>query len=80
MKKILSRCFALCAVVGMLWACDNGFSDDPIVDLPPKITLGPITSGQTEKQDFVVDVTFFDGVDNGTISSLASFTYTITKG
>ena len=80
MKKIVSKCFALCALLGMLWACDNGFSEVPIVDMPPKITLSAISSGLTEKQDFIVDVTFFDGVDDGKISSLASFSYTITRG
>ena len=80
MKKIISKCVALCAIVGLLWGCDNGFSDVPIVDMPPKITLGAITSGLTEKQDFVVDVTFFDGVDDGRISTLASYSYTITRG
>ena len=80
MKKIFTKFFALLTAVGALWACDNGLTDVPIVDLPPKITLGAITSGLTENQDFVVEVTFFDGVDNGTISSLASFNYSVTKG
>gem|GEM_PF-4879678 len=59
-------------MLSLVWACDN-FSEIPVVDLPPKITLGPITSGLTEKQDFLIEVTLNDGVDEGTLSTLALF-------
>lgn len=64
----------------LFWACDNGFSDVPVVDTPPVITLGPIVSGLTEKEDFKIDVTLSDGVDDGRITTLATFSYTIKKG
>ncbi len=66
-------------MLSLVWACDN-FSEIPVVDLPPKITLGPITSGLTEKQDFLIEVTLNDGVDEGTLSTLATFSYAVTKG
>ncbi|MFM7628866.1 MAG: hypothetical protein ACKO44_05060 [Algoriphagus sp.] len=79
MKNIFTKSFVLCAMLSLVWACDN-FSEIPVVDLPPKITLGPITSGLTEKQDFLIEVTLNDGVDEGTLSTLATFSYAITKG
>jgi len=72
MKNIFTKSFVLCAMLSLVWACDN-FSEIPVVDLPPKITLGPITSGLTEKQDFLIEVTLNDGVDEGTLSTLALF-------
>lgn len=64
----------------LVWACDNGFADIPVVDTPPIITLGTITSGLVEKQDFKIEITLSDGVDGGRITSLANFSYTIKKG
>jgi hypothetical protein len=34
----------------------------------------------TEKQDFLIEVTLNDGVDEGTLSTLATFSYAVTKG
>nr|WP_287936846.1 hypothetical protein [Algoriphagus sp.] len=80
MRKSLFNLAALSMLSGFMWACDNGYTDVPVVDTPPIITLGPITSGLTEGQDFKIDITLSDGIDEGRISTLANFTYTITKG
>ena len=80
MKKAFLQFSALFSMIVLFWACDNGFTDVPVVDTPPKITLGAITSGLTEGQNFKIEVTLSDGRDNGAISSLATFSYSITKG
>ncbi|RIW18862.1 hypothetical protein D0X99_04050 [Algoriphagus lacus] len=80
MKKTILKITALGMLTAFAWACDNGFSDVPVVDTPPVIALGPITSGLTEGQDFKIEVTVSDGRDEGRITSLANFTYAITKG
>jgi hypothetical protein len=80
MKNKILKLGVLGMLPALFWACDNGFSDVPVVDTPPIITLGPITSGLTEKEDFRIDVTISDGVDDGRITTLANFSYTIKKG
>lgn len=80
MKKASTKIAALCALLALIWACDNGFTDVPVNDDPPKITLGPITTGLVEKQDFKIQVTLSDGRDEGRISTLSKLTYTINKG
>ncbi|MDF2158797.1 hypothetical protein [Algoriphagus sp. CAU 1675] len=78
MKRQFLKFSALILSLGLVWGCDNNFSEVPVVDNPPKISLGAITSGLTEGEDFKLEVTLTDGVDKGTISTLASFSYTIT--
>jgi hypothetical protein len=80
MKKTIFKITALGMLSAFVWACDNGFTDVPIIDTPPVIQLGPITSGLTEGQDFKIEVTLSDGIDEGKITTLANFTYAITKG
>jgi hypothetical protein len=80
MKKSIVKNALLGILSALSWACDNGFSDVPVVDTPPIITMGQITSGLTEKEDFKIEITLSDGVDGGRITSLANFSYTIKKG
>ena len=80
MKNSILKITAVGLLSAMVWACDNGFTDVPVVDTPPIIALGPITSGLLEKQDFKLEVTLSDGIDNGKITTLANFSYTIKKG
>ncbi|WP_187175936.1 hypothetical protein [Algoriphagus sp. AK58] len=80
MRKSILQMSALALLAAMVWACDNGYTDVPVVDTPPVIALGPITSGLTEGQDFKMEVDLSDGIDEGRISTLANFSYTITKG
>ena len=80
MKNSILKITAVGLLSAMVWACDNGFTDVPVVDTPPIIALGPITSGLLEKQDFKLEVTLSDGIDNGKITTLADFSYTIKKG
>ncbi len=80
MKKSLLNIATLAVLSTLVWACDNGFSEVPIVDTPPVIKLGPITSGLTEGQDFKIEITLSDGIDEGRITTLANFSYTIKKG
>lgn len=79
MKRFLkNQLLVLLALVG-LWACDNGYSDVPIVDTPPTITLGTITSGTTEGQDFRLSITVKDALPGSQISQLGLLEYTITS-
>lgn len=80
MKNNFPKIIALFSLVVLGWACDNGFSDVPVVDTPPRIALGSITSGLTEGEDFRIEVTLSDGVDQGQISTLASLSYAILQG
>lgn len=80
MKNNFSKIIAVLSLLALTWACDNGFSEVPVVDTPPKITLGAITSGLTEGEDFKINVTLDDGVDNGAISSLSTLDYVISSG
>ncbi|NVJ87664.1 MAG: hypothetical protein HWE15_15280 [Algoriphagus sp.] len=79
MKNNFPKIIAVLSLLALSWACDNGYSEVPVVDTPPKITLGAITSGLTEGQDFKINVSLDDGVDNGAISSLSTLDYVITS-
>ncbi|TDQ14778.1 hypothetical protein DFQ04_3372 [Algoriphagus boseongensis] len=80
MKQKVINFSALLSMLAFIWSCDNGYTDFPIVDTAPKITLSSVLSGLTEGEDFKIDVTLSDGVDNGTISTLDNFSYAVTKG
>lgn len=80
MKNVLAKISALLFASLFIWACDNGFTDVPVMDDAPKITLGAITSGLVEGQDFKIEVTLEDGRDEGRISTLSLFSYSIKKG
>lgn len=79
MKKTISRLTGILALLISVSACDNGYSDVPVIDSPPSITLGAITSGLVEGQDFKIEIMLGDGRDEGTISTLSTFTYAITR-
>ena len=79
MKKYLLKSTLAVALLALIWSCDNGNADPVIIDGPPTIELGAITSGTVEGQDFTMTVTFSDGIDGSTISSLASASYTVTN-
>lgn len=79
MKKLFTNFAAWSTALVLFWACDN-FEQVPVIDTPPSITLGAITSGLTEGQDFRIEVDLNDGIDEGRISTLAALTYTITRG
>lgn len=79
MKKLAINFTAWCTAFMLLSACDP-YEVIPVVDTPPKITLGTITSGLTEGQDFKIEITLNDGADDGKISTLALFSYIIKRG
>ncbi|WP_144606783.1 hypothetical protein [Algoriphagus algorifonticola] len=80
MKKVLLNLTLILLSVMAISSCDNGFADVDVIDTPPTITLGSITSGTTEGQDFKIKITVSDGVEGSTISALRDLTYTITSG
>jgi hypothetical protein len=80
MKNNFPKIITMLSLLVVSWACDNGFADIDVIDTPPKITLGSISSGLTEGEDFRISVTLDDGTDDGAISSLASLDYTVTSG
>ncbi len=80
MKKSIQQIAMIILVTVMMVACDNGFSDVPIVDNAPSISLGTITSGTTEGEDFKINVTVKDAQEGSKISQLGLLEYVITKG
>jgi hypothetical protein len=78
MKKLITNLTALSGAFLMMWSCS--IEEIPVIDSPPSIRLGAITSGLVENQDFNIVVTLNDGADNGSISTLESFSYQILKG
>uniref|UniRef100_UPI0025F9ABAB hypothetical protein n=1 Tax=Algoriphagus sp. TaxID=1872435 RepID=UPI0025F9ABAB len=80
MKKSLLNLGLLFASLAIIVACDNGYTDVPIVDNAPSITLGTITSGTTEGEDFKITVAVKDATEGSQISQLGLLEYVITKG
>ena len=56
MKKVLLNLTLILLSVMAISSCDNGFADVDVIDTPPTITLGSITSGTTEGQDFKIKI------------------------
>lgn len=78
-KRLLYYTLAL-TLLAIFGACDNGNSDPIIIDGPPTITIGTITSGGVAGEDFRIDITLSDGVNGSTISTLATLNWAITGG
>lgn len=78
-KQLLYYTLSLSLLV-LVWSCDNGNADTVLIDGAPTITIGDITSGSVENEDFSIEITISDGLEGSTISSLASATYDITSG
>lgn len=79
MKKLIQNSFLMLLSFVVISACDNGFADVPIVDNPPSIQFGSITSGTSEGEDFTSSVTVSDAVEGSDISQLGSLDYAVTS-
>ncbi|MFC3879282.1 hypothetical protein ACFOSV_03800 [Algoriphagus namhaensis] len=79
MKKFLQNGLLLLSGLAIVWACDNGFSEVPIIDTPPTIQLGSISSGTTEGEDFRINVSMKDAIEGSEISQLGLLEYSITS-
>lgn len=79
MKKIILNGLFLFLSLVLIWSCDNGFADVPIIDNPPSIQLGSITSGTSEGEDFRITVTVKDATEGSQISQLGLLEYAITN-
>ncbi|MFC3417115.1 hypothetical protein [Algoriphagus hitonicola] len=77
-KLILNSTMALFALL-IVWSCDNGFADVDVIDTPPTLDLGSITSGTTEGEDFRIEIEVSDGIDGSSISALSNLNYSITR-
>lgn len=77
-KKILLGFLSLGFLVGVA-ACDNGNADFSIVDSDPTVELGAM-SGLVEGETYTIAITFGDGAEGSTTSSLASGSWNITAG
>lgn len=77
-KKILLGFLSLGLLVGVA-ACDNGNADFSIVDSDPTVELGAM-SGLVEGDTYSIAITFGDGAEGSTTSTLASGSWTITSG
>lgn len=80
MKKQLLYFTMSLVTLAFIWSCDNGNADVSIIDGPPSISIGAITSGTVEGQDFTIAITLSDGIDGSTISALASLDWAISGG
>jgi hypothetical protein len=80
MRQTLKGFAMILASLAMIWGCDNGYADIPVVDNPPKINIGSITGGTSAGEDFVVSITLSDALEGSTISSLGELRYVITGG
>lgn len=61
MKKTILRLTGIISLFISVSACDNGYNDVPVIDSPPSLSLGAITSGLVEGQDFKIEITIGDG-------------------
>lgn len=77
-KNILLGFLSLGLLVGVA-ACDNGNADFSIVDSDPTVELGAM-SGLVEGDTYTIAITFGDGAEGSTTSSLASGSWNITSG
>ena len=77
-NKILLGFLSLGLLIGVS-ACDNGNADFSVVDSDPTVELGAM-SGLVEGEDYTIAITFGDGAEGSTTSSLASGTWNITAG
>lgn len=80
MKKLIQNSFLMLLSFVVLSACDNGFADVPIVDNPPSIQLGSITSGTSEGEDFKINVSVSDATEGSEISQLGLLEYAVDGG
>lgn len=74
--KILSGILSL-AVLLTVSSCNNGNADFDVVDIAPSIEFGAF-DGLVEGSTFSVAVTFTDGAEGSTVSTLASANWSIT--
>ncbi|MBO3697505.1 hypothetical protein [Roseivirga sp. E12] len=77
-NKFLLSLMSLAIVVAVA-SCDNGNADFSVVDVEPSITLGAM-DGLVEGGTFTLSVTFSDGAEGSTTSTLASGTWNIVSG
>ncbi len=77
-NKFLLSLLSLAMVVAVS-SCDNGNADFSVVDTDPTVEVGA-PAGLVEGETFSVSVTFGDGAEGSTTSTLASGSWTITSG
>lgn len=77
-NKFLSSLLSLALVVAVA-SCDNGNADFDIVDVEPTITIGAF-DGLVEGGTFTLAITFNDGAEGSTTSTLASGAWNIVSG
>lgn len=77
-NKILLGFLSLGLLVGVA-ACDNGNADFSIVDSDPTVELGAM-AGLVEGDTYSIAITFGDGAEGSTTSTLASGSWSISSG
>lgn len=77
-KKFLSSLMSLALLVAVA-SCDNGNADFSVVDSDPTVEIGGLT-GIIEGETFTAALTFGDGAEGSTVSSLAGGSWNITSG
>ena len=77
-NKFLSSLISLTLLVTVA-SCDNGNADFTVVDIAPTVEIGALT-GVVEGETFTAALTFGDGAEGSTISTLASGSWSITFG
>ncbi len=79
MKKLLYTMIAMSVMTFAITSCDNGNADFDVVDVAPVISIadpGNVIQGQAVN----IDVSFTDGSENLSQSTLASATYDLSNG
>ncbi|MBO3698505.1 SusF/SusE family outer membrane protein [Roseivirga sp. E12] len=79
MKKLLYTMIAMSLLTFAITSCDNGNADFDVVDVAPVISIadpGNVIQGQAVN----IEVSFTDGSENLSQSTLASATYDLSNG
>ncbi|MFT6872757.1 MAG: hypothetical protein ACJAVN_001769 [Roseivirga sp.] len=77
-NKFLSSLMSL-ALLAAVASCDNGNADFSVVDTDPTVEIGALT-GVVEGETFTAALTFGDGAEGSSVSTLASGSWSITSG
>lgn len=80
MKTQFKLGFIALAFVAAMTSCDNENAELIRIDSDPTASIVGINSGLVEGQDFSISLTFNDGAEGSTISTLASVDWSITSG
>ncbi len=80
MKTQIKLALTALALVVMVAACEDDRADLVLIDSDPTVTIDGINSGLVEGDNFSISLSFNDGLEGSSISTLASVDWNITSG